>query len=187
MVRWTDMDSDAERLPDGFERTGYDADTQTYTFRDANGNLYESEPGNRYGELQRVDSCSADTEPAHSTIRPDGRVPPRSFAEILGERDNAVKKDNREAVRMMLPFALLVLVFLMLVFKLLYRPETDHGDRQVVDCAQGSHEIQIAHGDTCWEVAQRLGLGVKELLGLHGNELIDCDALRIGQGICVPM
>ena len=62
MGRWADMDSvrkkhpcglevpplttkqDAERLPSGLERIGYDSDTQVYTFRDSEGNTYESEP-----------------------------------------------------------------------------------------------------------------------------------------------
>jgi hypothetical protein len=47
--------SDAGRLPTGFERVGYDADRQVYRFRDADGHLYESAPGNTYGGLARVD------------------------------------------------------------------------------------------------------------------------------------
>lgn len=34
------------------ERMGYDADTQTYSYRDtATGKYYEGEEGNRYGKL----------------------------------------------------------------------------------------------------------------------------------------
>lgn len=44
-----------DRLPDGMQRIGYDADTQTYTFRDdEDGALWESEPGVRDGRLRRV-------------------------------------------------------------------------------------------------------------------------------------
>lgn len=48
------FDEDDERLPDGMRRVGYDADTQTYTFRDeTDGTLWEGEPGSRYGTLRR--------------------------------------------------------------------------------------------------------------------------------------
>ncbi|KAG9190588.1 hypothetical protein G6011_08676 [Alternaria panax] len=101
MGRWTDMDSDAGRLPDGFERIGYDADTQTYTFRDASGRIYESEPGNRYGELRATGE----------------RSKPIADEERL-EQYEAMEDDNTSAMRMMLPFVLLIFVFLFLVFKL---------------------------------------------------------------------
>lgn len=101
MARYTDADSDAQRLPEGFHRIGFDADTSIYTFSGPDGKLYESEPGNRYGELYPVG------EPR----------PQRSEADI--EAVNAViEEDHASAVRTMLPFALLVFVFMLLVFKL---------------------------------------------------------------------
>lgn len=117
MGRWSDMDSDAERLPAGFERIGYDADTQTYTFRDSDGNTYESEPGNRYGELHRVGSAapsfasSATLTEEYSDDAPSKgtREPARTFDDMLCEQERAMKRGNREAVRMMLPFALTVI------------------------------------------------------------------------------
>ncbi|KAK1752601.1 hypothetical protein QBC47DRAFT_416245 [Echria macrotheca] len=48
------MDSDEDRLPSGFRRTGYDADTQRYSYTDENGDTYEGPPGSRYGELRRT-------------------------------------------------------------------------------------------------------------------------------------
>ncbi|KAH7371714.1 hypothetical protein BKA66DRAFT_572684 [Pyrenochaeta sp. MPI-SDFR-AT-0127] len=168
MGKYTDMDSDSERLPPGFTRTGYDADTQTYTFSSPDGRTYQSEPGNRYGELY-----------------PLGQRPRRSEAEIE-ENNAAVSRNNTEAVRMMLPFALLVFVFLILMFKLVNRPESDQGAQQALDCAEGSHKIQIHKGDTCWQIGKEYSLGVEELLKLVGNEHVDCEKLSIGQGICVP-
>ena len=53
MGRYTDADSDAERLPEGMKRIGYDADTQVYTFKDADGTLWEGSPGAEYGRLHR--------------------------------------------------------------------------------------------------------------------------------------
>lgn len=88
----------------------------------------------------------------------------------------------------MLPFALLAIVFLLLIFRFLGGAggsEADHGHPQI-HCAQGTTAVQIEEGQTCWQIGQAHGLGVDELLGLEGNEGVDCDKLRIGQGICVP-
>ncbi|CAI4213986.1 unnamed protein product [Parascedosporium putredinis] len=52
MGRWSYLDTDEARLPDGMKRVGYDADTQVYTFLDAHdGTYWESAPGNQYGKL----------------------------------------------------------------------------------------------------------------------------------------
>jgi hypothetical protein len=126
-----------------------------------------------------------------------GRQPSQTFGEILGSDEAAIKKGNREAVRMMLPFALLVLIFLLLVFKLLYSyPSSssnnndgtgaDDGSRQLTHCGEGSHQIQIQQGDTCWSVAEGCGVGVNELLALKGNDGLECGMLRVGEGVCVP-
>ncbi|KAH6875355.1 hypothetical protein BKA58DRAFT_119576 [Alternaria rosae] len=167
MGRWTDMDSDAERLPQGFERIGYDADTQTYTFRDASGLIYESEPGNRYGELRATGE--------HSQPISD---------EQRREEDEMIEEGNKSAVRMMLPFALLVLVFLFLVFKLVSRG--DEAETYVAGCGEGERQVHAVEGDTCWAIAETNGLSVDALLSLRGNQGVDCGNLRVGQGICVP-
>lgn len=88
---------DASRLPEGFERIGYDADTQVYTFKSADGDLYESAPGNRYGELWPV-----------------GQRPQLSQADIEANNE-VIERGNLESVRMMMPFALIILVFFALV------------------------------------------------------------------------
>jgi hypothetical protein len=160
------LSQDEARLPEGMKRIGYDADTEIYTFEDtATGRIYESAPGNRYGLLT-----------------PAGQ--PRDPAEI--EAHNAeVKKGNKEAVRLMLPFALLVLVFLLLVFRFLNGGSEADGAPQV-HCDQGNHAIQVQKGETCWEIGEAHGLAVEELLALEGNKDIDCDRLQVGQSICVP-
>lgn len=180
---------DTERLPSGFERIGYDSDTQIYTFRDSEGNTYESEPGNRYGELRPVRSPSRHMmfAPAETTEGHNAQ-PSRSFADMLSGQEDAIEEQNKEATRIMLPFALLVLVFLVLVFKLLYR--SDNGSvadpQDAIDCGEGSDGIQLQQGDTCWAIAQACSITVEELLGLRGNEYIDCARLVVGKGICVP-
>lgn len=45
---------DACRLPEGFKRIAYDADTARYTFRDREGALWLSKPGESYGKLMPV-------------------------------------------------------------------------------------------------------------------------------------
>ncbi|KAF9782140.1 hypothetical protein BJ322DRAFT_197307 [Thelephora terrestris] len=52
--RWSDLDSDEYRLPEGFRRVGYDADERRYYFHDGNGQTWRSEPGNEYGLLTRA-------------------------------------------------------------------------------------------------------------------------------------
>ncbi|KAF2845823.1 hypothetical protein T440DRAFT_493086 [Plenodomus tracheiphilus IPT5] len=101
MGRYADMDGDLQRLPEGFQRIGYDADTSVYTFSGPDGKTYESEPGNRFGKLWPVG------EPR----------PQRSDADIEAA-NAAIDEDNESALRTMLPFALLILVFMILVFKL---------------------------------------------------------------------
>jgi hypothetical protein len=150
------------------QRIGYDADTQTYTFRDRDGTIYESESGNRYGELW-----------------PAGRGPRRS-AQQVQQHNAQIQRGNRESIKMILPFALLVLAFLFLLFRYLGAAGTHADLGEQVNCAQGDSPIQVVAKDTCYEIAKAHGLGVEELLAVEGNEMIDCDHLRVGQKICVP-
>ncbi|PSN68293.1 hypothetical protein BS50DRAFT_633898 [Corynespora cassiicola Philippines] len=101
MGRYADLESDSERLPEGFQRVGYDADTQTYTFRDNEGHFWESEEGNRYGKLHRV-----------------GEQREAADLEEQAMINEQVERGNRESIRMLLPFALLVLVVMILFIKL---------------------------------------------------------------------
>ncbi|EOA90021.1 carbohydrate-binding module family 50 protein [Exserohilum turcica Et28A] len=184
MARWSDMDSDAERLPPGFQRIGYDSDTQTYTFRDDKGNTYESDPGNRYGELHLV----AEPSPHETYLDAPGQhgPPASNFDDMLHDQERAIKKQNRDALRIMLPFALLVLVFLILVFKLVYRSDDGPPKDDILDCGPDTQQLLIQKGDTCWKFAQASSITVQELLALRGNEALDCHRLAIGKLICVP-
>lgn len=188
---------DSERLPEGFKRTGYDADTQKYTFVDASGRTYESSSGNRYGVLRPVggspssnhrffDDVESPTDPFDDSNE-EGRMIPKTFDDI-DAHNQAVEQGNKEAVRTMLPFALLVLVVLLVIFRFLYsgsNSETVADESGQVHCAQGYHEVQVEKGQTCWEFAEGCGLGVEEWLGVGGNEGIDCDKLEVGRNVCV--
>lgn len=196
------MTQDNERLPEGFSRTGYDADSERYTFLGPDNQHYESEPGNRYGKLwpagehqaklQAASDLARQSSTSSTRVKPGDSPTTRQrglsiFDEIEADQA-ALKKDNKEAVRTMLPFALLILVAMILLFKLLYRSgadSADHGHKQIVHCRQGSHEVQVLKGDTCWAIAESYGMGVDEFLGLYGNEALDCDRLSIGQKICL--
>lgn len=153
--------------------------------------MYESEPGNRYSKLHRVDSQSSSRSSRSASIHlldnRNGR-PSRTFDEMFNDHQDVISKDNREAVRMMLPFALIILVFLILVFKLLYAGDAESltPAKESLDCHQGSHEVPIKQGDTCWAIAQTSHVTVEELLELQGNAHVDCDRLVPGKGICVP-
>lgn len=62
MGRWSHLDTDSERLPPGFTRAGYDADTGIYSYQDEDGNCWEGMPGRQYGPLRRVKLDNEDSE-----------------------------------------------------------------------------------------------------------------------------
>lgn len=64
MGRWSHLDTDEERLPEGMTRVGYDADTQIYTYRDSDGSHWEGAPGSQYGKLHRVSQAEAPPLPS---------------------------------------------------------------------------------------------------------------------------
>lgn len=88
----------------------------------------------------------------------------------------------------MLPFALLAIVFLLVLFRMLGNAGGSQADRGLpqVHCAEDTASVPVKEGQTCWEIAEAYGVGVEGLLKLKGNEGVDCDKLAIGQSICVP-
>ncbi|KAF8909641.1 hypothetical protein CPB84DRAFT_1765075 [Gymnopilus junonius] len=97
--KFTQHEEDSFRLPEGFKRIAYDADTRRYTFRDANSTLYQGEPGLEYGVLTPVPPSHSSMEHARpsafaSDRGPDRRLslqansetsppPPKTFYDIL--------------------------------------------------------------------------------------------------------
>ena len=59
MPRKWRVDGDEDRLPEGVSRTGYDADTQTYTYSGVNGEEYAGQPAQQYGELTLTRAASS--------------------------------------------------------------------------------------------------------------------------------
>jgi hypothetical protein len=116
-------------------RIGYDADTQTYTYRDdADGSIWEGPPGSRYGKLTQIEG----PKPARRRTPPPSPppLPPRKkddspresndqrstrpftdFGQVHQNEDRPVVR--REDWRMLAPFLLLVCLFLLLIWHLL--------------------------------------------------------------------
>ncbi|THU89375.1 hypothetical protein K435DRAFT_841865 [Dendrothele bispora CBS 962.96] len=102
MGRWDQYEQDDYRLPDGFQRVGYDDETQEYVFKDREGNVYRSSPGVEYGPMtlvskarkRRESSSSSETSgkdataPRRPSPTPDSPWPkrtepiPRTFEEL---------------------------------------------------------------------------------------------------------
>ncbi|KAJ7930220.1 hypothetical protein B0H13DRAFT_1859057 [Mycena leptocephala] len=60
MDRWTQLDEDHFRLPDGIRRRSYDADTGQYTYCDREGKLYRGNSNETYGLLTPVKDSDVD-------------------------------------------------------------------------------------------------------------------------------
>ncbi|OCK75078.1 carbohydrate-binding module family 50 protein [Lepidopterella palustris CBS 459.81] len=161
MGRWSERESDEERLPEGIQRVGYDADTQRYIYQDEEGGQWEGAEGARYGRLERVNGTSH----------------PLSAAEVAAQ-NHSLRDSNREAWRYLLPFALLFIFLLLLLFRFINSAPS-------ITCPSQSEPYTIRSGDTCWAIAKDHGLDVPGLLRL--NPGTDCAGLRVGGLLCVPM
>ncbi|POR32422.1 Peptidoglycan-binding LysM domain protein [Tolypocladium paradoxum] len=171
MPRYSHYDTDEERLPEGMTRVGYDADTQVYTFQDADGSYWESAPGCQYGRLTRVGDGPpddvADTEPFLASER----QPQMSW---------------RHDLMPLLNFGVLIGLCLLLLFWYLHwSAGSDRGvESPQVECRLGSAPYTIRAGDTCWAIADRTGISIEEIT--ERNTGLDCDKLGVGSKICLP-
>ncbi|GAP87772.1 hypothetical protein SAMD00023353_2801120 [Rosellinia necatrix] len=174
MARWSEYDTDEERLPEGMQRIGYDADTQVYTFRDTEGGLWESAPGNRYGQLRRVGDA---TLPSYGDEDHSGPTQPLTYA---GPDEPA---SWRQEMMPLLNWFLLVGVFLLVV--VWFISGASKGSKDIVrDCGDGAAPYEIKAGDTCWAIAEARSVSLDLLL--ESNEGLDCDKLSVGETICIP-
>ncbi|KAI0901631.1 carbohydrate-binding module family 50 protein [Annulohypoxylon nitens] len=170
MGRWSQYDTDEERLPEGMQRIGYDADTQTYTFRDRDGSIWESAPGNQYGQLHRInttytpygDDAHDDTEPLHDPTEPKAS----SWRHEMGP---------------LLNWFLLIGLFLLFIFWFI-----SGATKQVspTTCPDHSSPYKIKSGDSCWAIAEEHSVPLDSLL--HENQGLDCDKLAPGSTLCIP-
>lgn len=182
-ARWSQYDTDYERLPTGMTRIGYDADDQTYTFRATDGSVWESAPGNQYGPLRcasRSVSAPVSGTLGDSNDGDDDELPP--YAKT-GTMDTEVSW--RVEMMPLLNLFMIVGLFLIGVFFYL-RHAAAKMDRKVepLKCGPGHVQYSVRPGDTCWALSNDRGVSIEALL--KENASLDCDKLMAGQTICVP-
>lgn len=203
MPRYSSYDSDDERLPEGMRRVGYDADTQTYTYRDSDGSLWEGPPGARYGHLTQV--ASAPKLPSHNDDDydhdddDDENHPPPPYDEEAPDsqpflnpythttaraqhQHQQPSRSWRQELMPLLNFFLILGLFLLGVFW--YMHIMAGKTPEAPPCEDPSVPYVIGRGDTCWAIAKDHGLSVDDLL--RGNKGISCDNLQTGTVICLP-
>ncbi|KAI1852311.1 hypothetical protein JX265_006361 [Neoarthrinium moseri] len=182
MGRWSHYDTDDERLPEGMVRIGYDADDQTYTFRDADGSIWESAPGNRYGSLRCVSRPTQRRDSFADNDDPESPPPPYSMPEASYPTPEV---SWRAEMMPLFNFFMIIALFLIGVFFYL-RATAGSIDQQipVAQCDSGTMPYHIKGGDTCWAIAENRGMSVDALKRDNGG--LDCDNLRVGQTICIP-
>jgi len=77
------LDGAEAHLEHGMAHVGYDADEQTNTYRDKDGNLWQSQPGNQYG-------------PLHMTQRAKGPQPQKSSDRLFSAQPS-VRSSRRDS------------------------------------------------------------------------------------------
>jgi hypothetical protein len=164
MSRFSRYDTDEERLPEGMTRVGYDADTQIYTFQDADGSYWESAPGCQYGQLTRVG------EEAHQSF-------------IYADTSSRPRPSWRRDMMPMLQFGVIIGVFLLVLFWFLRVSAGGGSGGSVLQCPEGTSKYTIKPDDTCWAIAQAQGIDIKDILTY--NKGIDCEKLVIGSTMCL--
>ncbi|KAI0480737.1 LysM domain-containing protein [Xylariaceae sp. FL0804] len=199
MGRWSQYDTDEERLPEGMQRIGYDADTEIYSFRDSDGSIWESAPGNRYGSLRRVSPPPAPPayeeaaaplafdvvdDSGHSHSHGHDFSHEEDTARLLsGARavDGDTRPSWRQEMRPLLTWFMIVSLFLLGVFWLIGGTARNP---PAVTCADGSSRYLVRSGDTCWAIAEARSVPLEALM--RQNLGLDCSGLTPGQTLCVP-
>lgn len=176
MSRFSRYDTDEERIPEGMERVGYDADTQVYTFRDADGSYWEGAPGCRYGRLTKVSDGDDDDDV-------DNHAAPFLGS---GHHSDLPATSWRSDMRPLLNFGVLVGLSLLLLFWFLrWSAGAGAGQGEMEPlCAKGLETYTVRQGDSCWDIAERHGLVVEDLT--KNNEGLNCDALQVDSYLCLP-
>ncbi|OLN96977.1 hypothetical protein CCHL11_07443 [Colletotrichum chlorophyti] len=174
MSRFSHYDTDEERLPEGMQRVGYDADTGVYTYRDSDGSYWEGAPGNQDGALTRVSDGSGPSGPVEAEPFIPGSEPRRQAWE-------EERKSWRQSMRPLLNFFVIIGLFLILVTWWLYRTPSSGEEPQ---CGQQAVPYKVHKGDTCWGIAEEHKMSVEDLV--KANDGLNCDKLQIGSSICLP-
>src|SRR5436190_18956487 len=118
-------------------RVGYDADTQTYTYQDTDGSVWEGAPGARYGKLTQIGRPNPPRSRTPSPPSPSPPPPPPR-AEDNSPRESSNRRVTRrfsvfgradhnedppvvrnEDWRILAPFLLIVCLVLLLIWHML--------------------------------------------------------------------
>lgn len=184
MARWSHYDTDEERLPAGMERIGYDADDETYTFRDADGSIWASAPGNRYGPLTRISGPPAGAADDDDDDDAPGETARDPFLAAAPKTALSGPPSWRQEMAPLLSFFMLVGLFLLGVFWFLSQHRGPVPvPAPVCDGALSGHDV-VRSGDTCWDIAQRYGIDLEAFVA--GNKHLHCENLQPGTKYCVP-
>jgi hypothetical protein len=175
MGRWSRYDTDEERLPEGMQRVGYDADTQVYTYRDADGTFWEGPPGSQYGLLTRV-SGSGSSRP-HDDQDDDA-------AHLVGAPANWEEEDAPSWRHEMMPLLNWILIIGLFMIFIVWFITPSSSSAKATVCEDRSTRYTLQDGDTCWEIAENSHITVDHLV--RENIGLDCDRLAVGRAICIP-
>ncbi|CAK5265946.1 unnamed protein product [Mycena citricolor] len=189
MSRWTDDDSD--RLPDGMQRTGYDADTQRYYFRDTDGSVWQSPEGSEYGPLTRV-SDGDNAYPPHDVdhdLESETRGPRRAdgYQSLAtgANGEHAFASSTAFPYRTLFPFFLIIGVVLLLVWRLILSPGLEPPLSPCVQYGRAATPYLVEPGDTCWQIAKTHSCSLEDLRKINTD--VECEHLMPGTTLCVPV
>lgn len=95
---------------------------------------------------------------------------------------------NHNAYRMFMPFVLLILVFLLFVWRFIVGHSAPIPRSQERMCLGGPHAAKhnVKVGDTCWGIAQFYNTSVYFLLNDTLNPGLECEHLKPGDVVCLP-
>ncbi|KAF2099252.1 hypothetical protein NA57DRAFT_74756 [Rhizodiscina lignyota] len=180
MSSFSQYDTDEERLPESLERVGYDADTERYTYRDTNdGSLWQGPEGARYGRLERISGAiDVNTPEYHSS---DQVRPSFSIFQIPSHADQTIERGSRQSWRYMMPFLLLIFLFLLGVWKVI---GPSSSKPSAIQCGEAERAYEVRAGDTCWALSEKYDFKLDDLK--KSNPKMDCDSLLAGEQICLP-
>ncbi|KAI8980561.1 hypothetical protein BD414DRAFT_420548 [Trametes punicea] len=187
MGRWTQYDEDSYRLPAGMKRVGYDSDSGRYYFRNRDGSLWEGPQGAEFGEMRRAEGApilqeqDEEAEIGVPSSRSDVYAPLAADEDGTFHARHTTRTDS--AYRVILPFFLMVLVVLLLVFRLVHS-STPVNPPDALLCPGATEAYTIVRGDTCWDLSQSRGCTVQDILDLNPD--LKCEAISPGQAICLP-
>lgn len=186
------------------KRIGYDADTQTYTFQDADGSVWKGAAGAEYSEMTKgvsnfTLSCSVLSllvSDAPSSSHDDDELNAEVDLEAAPRRSDGYQplstdtnrpmahrsEVNVGAFRTLFPFFLIIGVVLLLIWRLVLAPSFYSPKNP---CPTDTIAYWVHPGDSCWAIATEHGCTLDVLREL--NPKVDCETLMPGKTLCLPL